>query len=492
MPLAAAPTGASSTPRSAASPFRVLSLAIDAASGRLDEIGSAPLPASSCWISTDRQRPLPALGVVRLEPGRGQPDRRRRRRRRGAAGRRDRGQRALDPGRSAQSLRFRGLPRRRRRAADALRRRERRLGDNDPPAWRGARRRRAAPLRLPSDAAVRLPAQRARRHRSTCSASTARRGTLRARLGRRRAAARLRRRRAVGRRPAPDARRPLPLRQRASLEHARVVRRRRRRAARSTPLATTPTEAEPRGFAITPDGRFLIAVGQASHRLSRYAIDARAASSACSASQPVGSQSELGRDRRAAALSTVGAPERDRIALAGLRRARRRDGHRPLRVHADPADDAARRRRRPARGELARERELPRLPRRRAAAARFEPLAAPPPRRPHAGRRPGAGPPRPRRHRRCSRWRWRCRWPAAWPTLRFAAGVASALVLRVLVGLVPGAARGARRARARRRDVRRAGRRHRRQRPARRARWSRGSGTRAPAWIVFGAARRRC
>ena len=50
-----APTSASSTPRSAATPFRVLSLAIDPASGRLEEIGSASLPASMCWISTDRR-----------------------------------------------------------------------------------------------------------------------------------------------------------------------------------------------------------------------------------------------------------------------------------------------------------------------------------------------------------------------------------------------------------------------------------------------------
>jgi len=40
------------------------------------------------------------------------------------------------------------------------------------------------------------------------------------------------------------------------------------------PIATTPTETEPRGFALSPDGRFLVAVGQASHRLSLYAIDA--------------------------------------------------------------------------------------------------------------------------------------------------------------------------------------------------------------------------
>ena len=48
------------------------------------------------------------------------------------------------------------------------------------------------------------------------------------------------------------------------------------------------TEAEPRGFAISPDGRFLIAVGQASHRLSRYEIDAASGKLGLVASQPVG------------------------------------------------------------------------------------------------------------------------------------------------------------------------------------------------------------
>ncbi len=36
-----------------------------------------------------------------------------------------------------------------------------------------------------------------------------------------------------------------------------------------------PTEAQPRGFAITPDGAFLIAAGQLSNRLSVHAIDPR-------------------------------------------------------------------------------------------------------------------------------------------------------------------------------------------------------------------------
>lgn len=38
------------------------------------------------------------------------------------------------------------------------------------------------------------------------------------------------------------------------------------------PIGHTPTETQPRGFAITPDGRHLIAAGQRSHRLSVYAI----------------------------------------------------------------------------------------------------------------------------------------------------------------------------------------------------------------------------
>jgi 6-phosphogluconolactonase len=39
-------------------------------------------------------------------------------------------------------------------------------------------------------------------------------------------------------------------------------------------LGHTPTETQPRGFAITPDGGFLIAAGETSHHLSVYRIDA--------------------------------------------------------------------------------------------------------------------------------------------------------------------------------------------------------------------------
>ena len=40
------------------------------------------------------------------------------------------------------------------------------------------------------------------------------------------------------------------------------------------PLGHTPTEAQPRSFAITPDGCFLIVAGQVSNRLAVHAIDA--------------------------------------------------------------------------------------------------------------------------------------------------------------------------------------------------------------------------
>jgi 6-phosphogluconolactonase len=40
-----------------------------------------------------------------------------------------------------------------------------------------------------------------------------------------------------------------------------------------TPLGSVPTETQPRGFAIDPTGRWLLAAGQQSHRLSVHAID---------------------------------------------------------------------------------------------------------------------------------------------------------------------------------------------------------------------------
>jgi 6-phosphogluconolactonase len=41
-----------------------------------------------------------------------------------------------------------------------------------------------------------------------------------------------------------------------------------------SPLGSVPSEPGPRGFAISPDGRFLLCAGQTSHRVGVYAIDA--------------------------------------------------------------------------------------------------------------------------------------------------------------------------------------------------------------------------
>ena len=39
------------------------------------------------------------------------------------------------------------------------------------------------------------------------------------------------------------------------------------------PLGHTPTETQPRGFAIDPSGRFLVVAGQKSYAVTSYAID---------------------------------------------------------------------------------------------------------------------------------------------------------------------------------------------------------------------------
>jgi 6-phosphogluconolactonase len=57
---------------------------------------------------------------------------------------------------------------------------------------------------------------------------------------------------------------------------------------RLTPLGSTPTETQPRGFNIDPSGRYLLAVGQLSDRLSSYAIDQASGALTKVAELPVG------------------------------------------------------------------------------------------------------------------------------------------------------------------------------------------------------------
>ena len=87
-----------------------------------------------------------------------------------------------------------------------------------------------------------------------------------------RAAAAQHRQRHLGRRHPHDAERQVPLHLGAHQQHARRVQRRRRD--RQAHLSgSTPTEKQPRGFAIDPKGRFLVATGEKSDTISVYAID---------------------------------------------------------------------------------------------------------------------------------------------------------------------------------------------------------------------------
>jgi len=252
-------------------PHRVLSLAIDPASGRLGEIGSAPLPASMCWISTDRSgrfllsasygssvvavSPIDDAGIARAA------------------------QQVVATEPNAHSIqvdfnnRFAfaaclggGIVRQMRFDAATGR-----LDDNDPPAWHarpGAGPRHftfhpRAPLVFllnELDATIDV------------LAFDRGRGTLRS----------------VATTPmlppgfsggapwaadlhlTPDGRFLYASERRSSTIAPFAVD---AVSGALTPLAQIATETEPRGFALSPDGRFLIAVGQASHRLSCYAID---------------------------------------------------------------------------------------------------------------------------------------------------------------------------------------------------------------------------
>ncbi|BCQ56039.1 lactonase family protein [Burkholderia gladioli] len=57
---------------------------------------------------------------------------------------------------------------------------------------------------------------------------------------------------------------------------------------RLTRIATTPTEKQPRGFAIDPSGHYLLAVGQLSTSLRVYRIDTRSGALAPLGEAPVG------------------------------------------------------------------------------------------------------------------------------------------------------------------------------------------------------------
>ena len=271
MPLAASPDRRVLHASLRSEPWSVLSLAIDPRSGRLGEIGRAPLPASMCWISTDRRgrfllsaaydsslvavSPIgddgvaqAARQVIATEPHAHATQ--------------------VDPGnRFAFATCLGGdLVRQFRFDRDTGR-----LDDNDPPAWRG--RPGAGPRHfvfhpaLPFvyllnelDGSVDVLSFDAVRGRLSSVQSTS---ALPPGM-------RVDKPWAADLHLRPDGRFLYASERRSSTLAVFAVD---ATDGRLTPIASVATETEPRGFAISPDGRFLVAVGQASHRLSLYAID---------------------------------------------------------------------------------------------------------------------------------------------------------------------------------------------------------------------------
>jgi 6-phosphogluconolactonase len=288
MPLAASPNRRFLYASIRSEPFRVLSLAIDAASGRLTELGSAPLPASSCWISTDRSgRFLLSASygssVVAVSPI-------------GSDGVVAAARQVVATEANAHSIQSEPVADRfafaaclgggvvRQMCFDAA---SGALADNEPPAWHA--RPGAGPRhftfhpRLPLvyllnelDATLDVIAYDREHGRLGATLQTA--SVLPPGF-------------ATGAPWAadlhltPDGRFLYASERRSSTLASFAVDTTRGTLAS---LATTPTETEPRGFAITPDGRFLFAVGQASHRLSRYAIDSASGELTKLGDQPVG------------------------------------------------------------------------------------------------------------------------------------------------------------------------------------------------------------
>ena len=286
MPLAVSPDCRFLHASIRSAPHRVLSLAIDPLDGRLRALGDAPLPASMCWISTDRRgrfllsaaydSSLVAVSQI------------------GSDGVVGAAQQVIPTEPKAHAIRVDpanrfafasclggDLIRQFRYDADSGR-----LEDNDPAAWRG--RPGAGPRHfvfhpdlpfvyllneLDGSLDV-LSFDAGRGHLATVqTVSTLPPGVA------------VEKPWAADLHLRPDGRFLYASERRSSTLAAFAVD---TATGRLTPMGSTPTETEPRGFAISPDGRFLVAVGQASHRLSRYAIDAASGVLSKLGDQPVG------------------------------------------------------------------------------------------------------------------------------------------------------------------------------------------------------------
>ena len=271
MPLAASPDRRFLYASIRSEPYRVVTLAIDPASGRLTDIGSAPLPARLCWISTDGSgrfllsasyggslvavSPIGSDGVVRAA------------------------QQVVPTEANAHSIRVDptnrfafaaclggGVVRQWRFDAGSGR-----LDDNAPPSWPA--RAGAGPrhfvfhptgpwLYLLNELDASVDVLALDRNRGTLAALQS-----------------------VSALPAGTTGEPWAADIQLTADGRFLYASERRTSTiaafaidaasgRLASLGSVATEAQPRGFAVTPGGRFLVAVGQVSHRLSRYAIDA--------------------------------------------------------------------------------------------------------------------------------------------------------------------------------------------------------------------------
>ncbi len=272
MPLAVSPDRSVLYASIRLAPFRVQSLAIDAASGRLTEIGSAPLPASMCWISTDPSgrfllsasygssvvavSPIAADGVAQAAQ-------------QTVATEANAHSIQVDPSNCFAFAACLGGGVIRQMRFDAA---SGRLDANDPPAWHarpGAGPRHfvfhptLALVYLLNELDATIDVLELDRERGTLKGGRPFVSALPPDFA---AGAPW----AADLHLTPDGRFLFASERRSSTLAAFAID---AAGGALTPLGSTPTEAEPRGFAITPDGRFLIAVGQASNRLSLYAID---------------------------------------------------------------------------------------------------------------------------------------------------------------------------------------------------------------------------
>jgi len=268
-------------------PLRVLSLAIDPVSARLAQIGSAPLPASMCWISTDASARFllsASYGgsVVAVSPI-------------GDDGVARDAQQVVATDEKAHSIqvthdnRFAfatclggGVVRQFRFDAASGR-----LDDNDPPAWRarpGAGPRHfafhphAPFVYLLNELDATIDVLALDRARGTLASTGCVVSLLPPRF--------------AGGAPwaadlhcTADGRFLYASERRSSTLSSFAID---PQSGALAPLERIATEAEPRGFALAPDGRFLVAVGQASHRLSLYAIDGASGALAKLAERAVG------------------------------------------------------------------------------------------------------------------------------------------------------------------------------------------------------------